>query len=400
MAHAIVTHCIMNKGARALIGRLSMPALRATLFNKILEHIGRDLIEGKDFIINQTTASIKFRNGSEILSRSWSDKKYFKVRSLELSCVGIDELTETDTDDFYKEIKMRVGRIPNIKENFIISATNPGDPSSWQHKYFIEPNSNGQKHKTRHVFYSKTSENPFLPPQYLKQLQADLGVKEAKRMLLGEWLSLSEDVIYYAYDSDAQYSKGAWLPGDSTPIIISFDFNIGLGKPMSAVAMCFEDGIFHIFAEVVVEGARTEDVMDEFFDRGIITKGRKYDIDGDASGKNRSTNSKRSDYDIIRHRLDSEGIAYTYKVKLSNPPIRARHNIVNAYCKNSLGQVRLFVHNCKTADEGLRLTSLKKGSTLVENDDKPYQHITTAIGYAIHRVHSEINRGEQRTVIL
>ena len=69
MAHIILTHCLTNFGARFLIGRLSMPALSATLFNKLLEHIGYDYIEGKDFWVNQTTASIKFRNGSEIISR-------------------------------------------------------------------------------------------------------------------------------------------------------------------------------------------------------------------------------------------------------------------------------------------------------------------------------------------
>lgn len=400
MAHTIVTHCLIYKGARALIGRLSMPSLRATLFNKILEHIGNDLIEGKDYEVNQTTASIKFRNGSEILSRSWSDKKYFKVRSLELSCVGIDELTETDTDDFYKEIKMRVGRIPQIKENIIISATNPGDPSSWQYKYFIQPNSGGINHRTRHVFYSKTSENPFLPPQYLQQLKSDLDPKEARRMLLGEWLSLRDDVIYYEYNSDVQYRKEKWRPREGTPISISWDFNIGDGKPLSAVAMCYQDGAFHIFEEVVVDGARTEDALDEFFERGIIRQGPYYEIDGDASGKSRSTNSKHSDYDIIKQRLSQEGINYGYRVRLSNPPVRTRHNLVNAYCRNSLGEVRLFVWNCKTADEGLRLTALKNGSSYVEDDSKRFQHITTAIGYCIARVHKDENRSEQRTVIL
>src|SRR5688500_6827835 len=119
--------------------------------------------------------------------------------------------------------------------------------------------------------------------------------------------------------------------------MISWDFNIGDGKPMSAVAMAYEDGAFHVFAEGIIEGARTADAVDEFFSRGIITRGPTYEIDGDASGKNRSTNSKVSDYDIIRHRLDQDGIAYAYKVKLSNPPVRPRHNIVNAYCKYTFG---------------------------------------------------------------
>lgn len=400
MAHVVLTHCLLFQGARVLIGRLSMPALRATLFNKILEHIGNDLKEGVDYFVNLTTASIKFRNGSEIISRSWSDRKYFKVRSLELSGAAIEESGENDSDDFYKEIKMRVGRLSHIREKFIINASNPGEPSSWLYKYFIEPNSGGSKHPTKHLFTSVTLDNPFLPPQYLEQLKRDLDPMQARRFLYGEWISITQDVIYHAYNAEKQYRKDAWKPRPETTIVISWDFNIGDGKPMSAVAMCYQDGAFHIFAEVIVEGARTEDALEEFFSRGIVRRGPHYQIDGDASGKNRSTNSKSSDYDIIKERFQREGISYDYKVRLSNPPVRTRHNLVNAYCRNSLGDIRLYVWNCPTVDEGLRLTALKKGASYIENDTKRYQHVTTALGYAVYRIHLESTRQEQRTLIL
>lgn len=399
LAHIVLTHVLFNPGARFLIGRLSMPALRSTIFNKILEHLGNDLEENKDFWVNLTTASIKFRNGSEILSRSWADKKYFKMRSLELSGAAIEETIETAEDDFYKEIKMRVGRLPHIKENLIINATNPGSPSSWLYRYFIQPNL-GKKHPTRHVYYSRTEENPFLAPQYIEQLKQDLDPKLARRMLYGEWIEIQDEVIYYCYDSAAQYRKDDWNPYDSTKIMISFDFNIGEGKPMSAIALCYQDDCYHVFAEVIVEGARTDEVMAEFFDRGIITKGKLYEIYGDASGKARHTSSKRSDYEIIKESLDREGINYEYKVPLSNPAIRTRHNAVNALCRNEAGQTRLFIHNCPTLDEGLRLTAFKKGGNIVEDDSKRYQHVTTALGYAIVRNQYDQARGKSRSIIL
>lgn len=400
LAHIGVRHCIENNNAGVLLGRRALPDLKDTLYKKIVEHLG--CLDDRMYRASDSTARINFCNGSDMIARTWADKRYFKMRSLELSLGLYEELTENGDDDSqgYMEGKLRVGRLPHIKTPLIVSATNPDSPSHWAYKYFIEPNSGGQKHPTRHVYYSRTEDNPYLPASYIEQLKRDLDPKMALRMLYGQWIEIRDEVIYYEYNSEKQYSKENWKPRDTTPIIISFDFNIGLGKPMSAVAMAYEDGCFHIFAEVVVEGARTDDVMDEFFDRGIIHAVREYELDGDASGKNRSTNSNRSDYDIIRHRLDREGIRYAYKVRLSNPPIRSRHNLVNAYCNNALGQTRLFVHNCKVADQGLRLTSLKKGASLIENDDKPYQHISTAIGYAIFRKHNELNRPEQRTVIL
>jgi len=400
LAHIAIRHCLENFHAGVMLGRRALPDLKDTIYKKVCEHLGS--VDENVYRTADNSGRIAFKNGSEIISRSWADKRYFKLRSLELSMAIYEELTENKDDDAqgYHEGKLRVGRLPHIKTPLIISATNPDSPSHWAYKYFIEPNSGGKKHPTRHVYYSRTEDNPFLPKSYIDQLKRDLDPKMARRMLYGEWIEIRDEVIYYAYDSDKQYSKEKWKPRDDTTIMISFDFNIGLGKPMSAVAMCYQDGCFHVFDEVVIEGSRTEEVMDEFFERGIITKGRTYEIDGDASGKNRSTNSHRSDYDIIRHRLDQEGIRYAYKVRLSNPPIRLRHNLVNAYCMNELGQTRLFIHNCKTADEGMRLTALKKGANLIENDDKHFQHITTAIGYAIVRKHQELNKPEQRTVIL
>jgi hypothetical protein len=400
LSHIGIRHAVENYHAGILLARRALPDLKDTLYKKIVEHLGS--VDPNNYRANDSTGRVIFRNGSEMIPRSWADKRYFKMRSLEISLALFEELTENNEDDAqgYHEGKLRVGRLPHIKTPLIVAATNPDSPSHWAYKYFIEPNSGGQKHPTRHVYYSRTEDNPFLPKQYIEQLKRDLDPKMALRMLYGQWIEIKSETVYYEYNSDKQYTKDKWRPRDETPIIISWDFNIGEGKPMSAVAMCYQDGCFHIFAEVIIDGARTADAIEEFFERGIIHAGREYEIDGDASGKNRSTNSKRSDYDIIRHRLDVEGIHYSYKVRLSNPPIRLRHNTVNAYCRNSVGEVRLFVHNCKTVDEGLRLTALRKGATIVENDNFRAQHCTTALGYALVRKHQELNRPEQRTVIL
>lgn len=385
IAHIALTHCLFNTGARFMLGRLSMPSLRSTLFNKTIKHIGLDLTEGIDYWVNNTTGNIKFRNGSEIICRSWSDKKYFKVRSLELSGVGIDEIIENETQDFYNEIKMRVGRLPHVKENIIVNATNPGDPSSWQYKYFIEPNE-GKKHQTIHTYYSLTEKNPFLPKQYIEQLKRDLDPKMARRMLYGEWISIADDVIYYAYDKEINKRSTVYTVNPSLPVWISWDFNIGDGKPLSAVFIQFDvHGVAHCFDEVVIHGMRTLDSLDEMEQKGLLDPKIKYYLTGDAAGKSRDTRSRKSDYEIINHFFANTGKLFEMRTFPWNPPIRSRHNLVNAYCLSENGQRRLFVYDkCKTLDEGLRLTALKKGASFLEDDSKFYQHITTALGYCLH----------------
>lgn len=377
-----------------------MPALRSTIFQKILEHIGSDLIEGKDYRVNLTTAGIKFKNGSEIIARSWADKKYFKVRSLELSGVAIEETTENDTNDFYSEIKMRVGRLPHVKENIIIHATNPSSPENWLYKYFAigDPS---KRLDTRHVYYSVTTDNPFLPAKYIEQLKAELDPRMARRMIYGEWIEINSDVVYYEYQKELQFIKRKYEINPDFPIICSWDFNIGEGKPMSMCLAQYIDDEFHFFDEVIISGARTADTIDELDGRGLLRKDWRYQICGDASGKHRDTRSSRSDYDIITKEFQNRGLQYEYHVPLANPPVRTRHNRVNAYCKNALGQTRLWVYEkCTTVDEGLRLVKLKPGANYIEDDSKDYQHCTSALGYAVVFLSNQRNKKQQGTTQL
>lgn len=394
MAHLAVRHCLENPGARVCLARKSMPDLKDTIFKEILEHINDDFTEGKHYTINHSSAKIKWFNGSEIISRSWSDKKYKKGRSLKLSMLVFEELTENNDDDreAFMTLKARLRRIPTVKENILICATNPDSPGHWVYKYFI-----GDEKRTRKVFYSVTTDNPFLDPIYIEQLKQDLDPRSAERYLNGQWIELTKDVIYYSYSKEKNYSKSIYEINYKYPIIISFDFNIADGKPMSACAMQFINDHFHVFNESVVQGARTLDLCEELYSKGFIKPGSVVVIHGDAAGKNRDTRSIQSDYQIIEQFFKSiPNITVKMEVPLSNPPIRNRHNRVNAYCQNAKGESRLTVYSsAPTVDEGLRLTALKKGADYIEDDSKAYQHVTTALGYAIVY---ETNRGSGSTV--
>ena len=243
---------------------------------------------------------------------------------------------------------------------------------------------------TKHVYYSVTTDNPFLPPEYIEQLKRDMDPQMARRMLYGEWISIAREVVYYAYDKSRNYRDMPYVIDANFPIHVAWDFNIGEGKPLSVCFFQYTNDSFHFFNEVVVHGFRTQDALDEMAGRGLLDHPVKYIINGDATGKARSTKSIKSDYDIIREFFSNyrnsrkELLNYEMQVPLSNPPVRKRHNLVNAYCINERGAVRLFVYkDAKTVDEGLRLTQLKKGADYIEDDSKEFQHITTALGYGI-----------------
>lgn len=373
MAHLAITHCLFNKGAVALIGRKAMPNLRDTLLRMIIDHMGIDV----DYNLNSSRGIITFPNKSQIISFSWADKAYKKVRSYALSAAFIEELTENNDMEFYKEIRMRLNRLPHVKEKILVTATNPDAPSHPAYEYFME-----NKNATRHVYYSITSDNPFLDPTYIDQLKETLSPREARRMLFGEWLELSKDVIYYNYNSATNYkAKAAYQFDPNHPIDIYFDFNIGHGKPMSAGAGQFIDGAFHLGAEFIVEGARTLDICNEIGESGILNPFKQINIYGDATGKSRDTRSKKSDYDIIVDFFKND-FQVIMNVPLANPPVRKRHNLMNAQFRDANNKVKLYVYKgCKITDKGLRLSKLKEGGNYIEDDSDAWQHITTAIGY-------------------
>lgn len=391
MAHLTVRHCIENPGARVCLARKALPDLKDTIFKEILEHITDDFVEGKHYTVNHSSGKITWFNGSEIISRSWSDKKYKKGRSLKLSMVVFEELTENNEEDkqAFDTLKARLRRIPTVKENILIAATNPDSPGHWVFKYWFD-----EDKKTRKVFKSVTTDNPFLDPVYIEQLKQDLDPKSALRYIYGEWVELDSDRVYYAYNPDKNFLKTTYEINRSLPIILAFDFNIGQGKPMSSCAMQF-DGSFHVFDEVVIQGARTADSAEEWISKGIVKPGQRILIRGDASGDARDTRSILSDYDILKRAFSNAGAIVELQVPKANPPIRRRHNLVNAYCLNESGKHRLFVYNsCPVAHDGMRLTALKKTGDYVEDDSKHYQHVTTAIGYAVTYEHN--NLGAQK----
>lgn len=331
MAHIIVSHCLRYPGAHFGIGRRALPRLKETLSLKIREHLSEDLGIGMLAKYSETKGSFAFTNGSKIIPFTWSDKNFKKFRSYELSGYAIEELTENgDVDkDCYFEGIQRVGRRKNIPERIAIAATNPSAPSSCWYEHFFD-----KKEDTRRVYEFRADDNPYLPTGYIPSLRKILDPKQAMRMLDGKWIEIESEVIYYAYDRAYNYRPYAHAVDPKHPIHVAYDFNIGNGKPLSVAFIQHIEGATHVFNEVVVQGQRTLDSLEEAYERGLFNHDVKYIVNGDASGRNRDTRSKKTDYEIIENFLanaDVNGrkIKFEIDVPRANPPVRERHNLVN-----------------------------------------------------------------------
>jgi PBSX family phage terminase large subunit len=398
MAHLAITHCLENDRARVCLARRSMPDLKDTIFKEIIEHLENDesedaLVEGEDYIATPTRGYIKFLStNSEIISRSWADKKYKKGRSLKLSMLIFEELTENDFKDkaAFDTLKARLRRLPHVKENVLIAATNPDEPDHWVYDYWMV-----KKEPYKKVFYSVTEDNPFLDPVYVEQLRHGMTREEADRFLRGKWLSILGKGIYYAYDPAYNFRPDEiYEINPKFPICIMHDFNIGKDKPMSAAVGQYIDGTFHVKKTYIVKGFRTKDMMDEMAEDGVFEHPCEFYVYGDETGNHNDTRSNLSDWEIIEQFLskyqrksDKSKLKFSMEIPTKNPEIKARHNKVNAAFCNDLEERRLFIYKeAAAADEGFRLTKLKKGSVFQEDDSYENQHVTTAIGYWVHEI--------------
>jgi len=403
MAWLIIRHCTQFTGACALIGRKAMPDLKDTIFQKILEMLDNSFVEDVDYVVNLTETSIKFSNGSEIISRSWHDKKYTKFRSLELSFMAIEELTENDKKDwrFFNECIARLGRRPHVPQNIFIAATNPDSPDHPAHKFFIQgaTRSGYTAHKgdTIHTYFSLTEHNPFLPKWYIEGLKEKYDAKLIRRMLYGEWLHIHTDVIFHQYDPEIHYRLENTKPDVELPLRLTFDFNIRKGKPMSsALAQYNPRARSYIFIdEVAVEGARTLDACEEWAGKGYfdLPHNPEIIIHGDATGTKGDSRGVVSDYDIIEkylanyRRKDRKPINYVIQLPSRNPPLRERHNTANGLLRNAKGLVRVFIDKrCKMVNEGFTNTRLKENAGYLEDETTEGQDISTAVTYLMHYV--------------
>ena len=381
-------------GARICLGRRALPDIKSTIFQEFKDHLSYEdcfLEEDVDYKWNDTTASLYFkrkRGDSELISKSWADKKYEKMRGLKITAAIIEELTENSDEEkeAYLKLVARVNRQDGFKTsngvpNFVIALTNPDEPTHWVYdRWFVNPP------KNRVVFNSVVSDNPFADPNYVDSLAGSLDPLAFRRYVHNEWISLTKEIVYYSYSRKRNFKEESYAPRKGQPIWLSWDFNIGKGKPLSACAAQYDEteDTFHFFNETVTEGTRTRQSCEELEAKGVINKDFHYIITGDCNGNNNDTRQTMSDFDIIEKFLEDGGYSYEMRNPSSNPRVRERHNDVNAYCFNAKEEVRLYVYkDAEMVDKGLRMTSLVKNGRYVEDDSKEWQHVSTAVGYLI-----------------
>lgn len=229
----------------AILKECQIPNAQILLCRKTLTSLKRStlgtLIHGKKPVL--PNGSYKYNKSDGTIIMNGSNAKIFlmgldeieKVRSMNLSFVGVDEAIEL-TENEWLEL---MGRLRNEDgSRRIVGATNPGSPTHWLYnRFFVEQGD-------REVICSTTLDNPYLPKDYIESLKT-LPEDLYNRFVLGEWRSL-EGLIYPEWSQENIRKRDY---GEFSSYLLGIDF--GFTNP-TAICLFGRDGDdnLHLIQEV------------------------------------------------------------------------------------------------------------------------------------------------------
>ena len=246
-------------GNRGLICRKEARSLPGSTIHTLLEQVipsewivGYNQMKGE--LIHRTsnpeiTSTIMFSGLDKKADQTYPTK----IGSTEYGWIFFDEGIEGEEGDWLMLATRLRYKIPRYTEEQnsimprqIFTATNPGSPYHWLHKFFIE-----NQNPDREVIFTNPYDNPYLPKDYIKMLEESLTGVTKERLLNGKWI-VAEGVIYDNFSLEKHTVKESEFLGlnDYKDLIIGADSNYPL--PRAAVL-------------IGTKGDGSIDILDEFY---------------------------------------------------------------------------------------------------------------------------------------
>jgi phage terminase large subunit len=302
----------------------------------------------------------------------YSLEKYDNIRGIEVGWIAADEFFLGKDRKAYDVIKTRL-RDKNGPLYFRAISTKNG--FNWGYDMYSSPT----KENDYKVIQAQTSDNPFLPEQYIDDLLEDYGSADApmyRQEVLNEYVNLTAGSVYWSFDRKAIVQPTQMLPEAHTHVGV--DFNI---DQMSAVLCQMRGDTLYVCKEISLTEANSNTftlastLQKELFHFPYRT------IVPDSTGKARKTSSQKSDHQILKD------AGFTLDVT-TNPPIRDRQNAVN----------RLFNTKKIVIDPSCG-NLIKELETLAARDKEGDKvHLSVALGYVVHKLAPIVQRKKPQMI--
>jgi len=228
---------------------------------------------------------------------------------------------------------------------------------------------------------ARTTDNPFLPDDYVDQIKSNYDPLLAEMYINGEFVNLTANKVYHFFDRLKHHTQRVLLPTDLF-ICVSVDFNIG---GCCSVVWVIENNV-----PIAVDEFVSHDTYD-FINNLVQYSAHKITIYPDASGRSNSTNASASDIGLI------ENAGYAVDAPKANPLVRDRVNAFNAL----LSHDALMVNTDKCPQLANALESQgydKRGEPEKFAEHPAIDDWTDNAGYFVHRKYPVIKPAANLTV--
>lgn len=365
-----IYNLITNPGLNAAYYLPTYPLIRDIAYEKFPE-ILVNVFKITNFTLNKSTAEIILHDyKNKVIFRSMEGSGE-KIIGYEVFYSVIDEsdtLPEDKMEMIYKKILGRNRQKVKTGFNQLDTVSTP-EGFGWLYKTFVE-----KKKDTQELIKAKTTDNPHLPKTYIEQLKDQYEPELLKQYMEGEFVNINGNTVYSFFNRTKFNTTENIIKGEE--LLVGQDFNFN--GSVSIVSVIRGSKIM-ILDEILSKN--TFNVVENIKEK---YKGHKITIYPDASGKNNSTNSSKSDIDILRE------AGFKIVAPSKNPRIVDRVNSVNNLMK--INNFLINVDNCPSLTKALEQQVYDKNGKPEKQDGiaGSTDDYLDAMGYFINQKHKII----------
>lgn len=323
---------------------------------------------------SETELKIYMPNGTEIHVIGLDQPQRFE--GIPWTGGGIDEIADVKGESVQANIMPALNTVNPTRPYYRAWCWFIGVPDGLNHYYDMAEYARTSGDPEWALFHWTSEE--ILPPDVIEAAKRTMSKRQYRQEYQASFETASGK-IYEEY-GDKNFTSASLMAKEEIHWMHDQNFT-----PLSSAIAVIRMGVPFIIDEIVLENAISRQSAEEFVEKFKDHGKKKVYIYGDPAGRAGEKHGHKSDYTEIEEVLRLNGWKYERRVKPAHPSIRDRQNAVRAKICNAKDDITLYV-NPKTAvwsHKGLATVQLKEGSTFLEDDRNPYQHITTAIGYFV-----------------
>lgn len=289
---------------------------------------------------------------------------------------GIDEIADIKSDSLEANIMPALNTENPTKPGYRAWCWFLGVPDGLNHYYDLSEYAKNSGDPDYGYFHWKSSE-------ILSKATIDAAMRTmSKKQYLQEYEASFETATGKIYDEYGSHNHTDTYIAPHEQLLWYHDFNY---TPLSSGIGVRRGNSVFLLDEIILTSAISKQSAFEFVEKFKAHKNKNVLLYGDPAGRAGEKHGHQSDYTEMESILRAHGWKVERRVRMSTRSIKDGQNAVRAKIKNAKGEVTLFV-NPKTAKwthEGISRVQVKEGSTFIEDDKDPHQHITTAVRYMV-----------------